>query len=142
MIKKSNLFILIILFLLVVLIGAGCNQNSDTSKNIDWPEMCQGEVDIPEKFDKSLIFPGSKCVGYPNLFGENIIDLSFCAKAQKQEVLQWYKQELNNRGYEYWYDQEYAKDEYLWKKGQAYVIVGLPYTQEGEFLYFTLVFHP
>ncbi len=131
--RNSKLVLLILLLFVFAVIGAGCGE-----EKIDWPEYCQNEVELPQELDEGLIFPGAICVSDTGLYGEGILDLAFCAKAKKQEVLEWYKQELDKRGYEHWYDEEYAKDEYLWQKGEAYIILNLPYTQSGEFIRFML----
>jgi len=135
--KKIILFTTILILVGLVLIGGGCGSG------IDWPDFCQEEVKVPEAIDESLIFPDSRCVRVEeNYMGlSNTWDFSFCAKAQKEAVLEWYKQELAQKGYEYWYDEEYAKDEYLWKKGEAYIIVNLPYIQSDEFIRFMLTIH-
>ncbi len=135
--KKIILLITILLLAGLVLIGGGCGEK------VDWPDFCQEEVEVPEAVDKSSIFPDSRCVrveeDYMGL--SDTWDFSLCAKAQKEVVLEWYKEELAQRGYEYFYDEEYAKDEYLWNKGEAYIIVNLPYTQSGEFVRFMLTIH-
>lgn len=133
--KKFNFFIPILLLGIFVLIGGGCGEN------VDWPEFCKEEAKVPSEVDRTLIFPESRCVRTDYLETASAWDFSFCAKAQKQDVLNWYKQELSKKGYEYWYDEEYAKDEYLWKKGENYINLGLPYTSSGDFIRFTLIVH-
>jgi len=128
-------FIVPLLLTIFVLIGGGCGEK------VNWPEHCQEEVDIPSNLDQDLVFPGARCVNDTGLYGEDILDLAFCAKAEKAEVLEWYKEVMAQKGYEYWYDEEYAKDEYLWKQGEAYLILNLPYTQSGEFIRFQLTVH-
>ncbi len=129
----------VLLLVILVLIGGSCGEE----EKVDWPDICQEEVEVPEAIDSSLFFHGFRCVRVEeNYMGlSNTWDFSLCVKAQKEAVLKWYKGELAQKGYEYWYDEEYAKDEYLWKQGEAYVILGLPYTQSGEFIRFTLTIH-
>ncbi len=108
---KTPLLALLILVFGMALLGAGC-QKAGVSSKIDWPEIC-AKKDPPKDFPKEYIMPESltgdvisigtggesASTGEAYAGEQNGFTGSFCTEATPEEVITWYTDSLNDKGY-------------------------------------------